>query len=49
MRYGGLVVAGSATVVGDTRSAVAECIKTLKAIVQDGDDSTWAAEEPWRK
>ena len=48
MRYGGKVVDNTAAYVDNTLKAVTEHIETLKKIIEESDDATWAEEEAKR-
>ena len=48
MRYGGKVVDNTAAYVDNTLKAVTEHVETLKKIIEESDDATWAAEEEKR-
>ena len=49
MRYGGLVVQGSASMTDDTISAVKQRIKQYRTIVEESVEDTWASEEERRR
>ena len=48
-KYGGRAVDGMSTYVDDTLDAVKGILTSFKAIIEDSDDATWAAEEEKRK
>ncbi len=48
-KYGGRAVDGMSTYVDDTVDAVKAMLNSYKAIIEDSDDATWAAEETKRK
>lgn len=47
-KYGGRAVDGMSTYVDDTLDAVKSMLTSYKAIIEDSDDATWAAEEEKR-
>ncbi|WP_213686354.1 hypothetical protein [Roseicyclus sp.] len=48
-KYGGRAVDGMSTYVDDSLDAVKAMLNSYKAIIEDSDDATWAAEEDKRK
>ena len=49
MRYGGLVVQGSASMTDDTVSAVKQRIQQYRTIIEESVEDTWKEEEQRRK
>lgn len=49
MRYGGLVVQGSASMTDDTISAVKQRIQQYRTIIEESTEDTWTEEEQRRK
>lgn len=48
MRYGGKIVENTSSYVDDSIAAVTAHIKTLRTIIEESDNDTWAAEEARR-
>lgn len=48
MRYGGKVVPNTAAYVDNTLKAVTDHIETLKKIIEESNEATWADEEERR-